>query len=168
MIRNFGWVVPMVLLCASGRCIGQNASAPANSARPSLDDMALIEIVAFTQLMGHDDSTGADRKYALILCIEASAPPKPVLDAIAREHPHIFPCGVPARAAKGTGELQIDGDPAKPAIRYTLANIEVRGDGAKLEAGYFEAGESAAGYTMTLHRTHGAWRIVESKMNWIS
>jgi len=168
MTRHFGWVLLMILLPASSRCIGQNASVPANPTRPSLDDKALIEIAAFRQLMGHDDSTGAGRKYALILCMEASAPPKPVLDAIAREHPHILPRGIPVKAAKGTGELQVDGDPAKPAIRYTVANIEVHGDDAKLEAGYFEASESAAGYTMTLHRTHGEWRIVESKMNWIS
>lgn len=168
MSRNPRWVLPLILLCASGRCAEQGAFAPANATGSAIEDKAAIGIAAFKQMLGHDDSTGARRKYALILCIEASAPPKPVLEAIAREHPHVLPCGVAARAARGSGELRIDGDPAKPAIRYTLANIEIHGDDAKLEAGYFEASESAAGYTMTLHRTHGEWRIVESKMNWIS
>jgi hypothetical protein len=46
-----------------------------------------------------------------------------------------------------------------------LTNIAIHGDDAGLKGGYFAASQSMAGYTITLHRMHGEWRIVSSVMD---
>ena len=168
MVRLACLVLSALAVCGPALAATTNATVTDRARQASTVDLTRIEIAAFGHLLAHDDSTGADRKYALILCVGSAAPPKDVLAAIGKLHANVLPCGVATATDRVTHELRIEGDPQRPAIRYSLGEIAIHGDDASLEAGYYEASESAASYTITLHRSAGEWRVTGSTMNWIS
>jgi hypothetical protein len=114
MSWNPGWLLPTVLLLACRDGLAQKAQSPAHPAAWAMDDKVLVEIAAFSQLIGHGDATGTSGTFALILCVEASAPPKPVLDAISIQHRHVLPWG---SRPGSTRSMRTCGSMAIPAIR---------------------------------------------------
>ena len=144
----------------------------ASAAHPAGDQADIAEQV-FRSLLGSNASTDLDNRKPVALCFEKETDPDAAfLARFASYGKRVHPCsaghdGV-LRGTRDYPEFQLKST-HKPALQFIVTKIELLdATHAKASASYYEAAESAGGWSFELEKTAAGWVVTKREMGWIS
>ena len=163
----------MILFAAAGCtcCRAKHVPADSETAKgepPAPESSAIDEIheAVFRSLFEKNASGMKDKACAYYISIGEEDPSDSFL---ARFEGHAPPVRKASGASANKREGVVDKVTGERGLRFTVGEHEWLSDThVKVEATYYEAGLSAAGYTFELKLKGGNWVVTSRVMNWIS